>query len=306
MELLRDIAADGYPTDYLVARVRGRRAALSGGQRPPLAEAASDEAVWGALLAEFDWLRRQMDPPLREMFAPVFMLFGLKTLVLSLRNKAAGRDATVDRLLRHELFADELREALAGAADANAAVSVVAAVLGGAPGGAAGLAAAYAADGLKGLEARVMRDFLASVLAARMHRAVRGFFVAFIDLRNVMTLYKQLRWGFSDAAAFVPGGSLATSRLATASAAGDAACLDDCVREIAGDVARPPAMGEVALESRLLSSLTHRLARRARDGDEVEIVLDYLWTVYVQARNRALRLHAGAGDAVLLEPELVA
>jgi len=306
MELLRDIADDGYPTDYLVARIRGRRAALIGGQRPQLAQAASDEAVWGALLAEFDWLRRQMNRRLRQLFAPVFTLFGLKTLVLSLRNKVAGRHATVERLLRHELFADGLGEALADAPDANAVLSVAAAVLGGAPGEDRALAAAYADDGLRGLEARVMRDFLASVLAARMHRAIRGFFVAFIDLRNVMTLYKQLRWGFSDATAFVPSGSLATSRLAAASAAGDAACLDDCVREIAGDAARPPAMGEAALESRLLSSLTQRLARRARDGDEVEIVLDYLWTVYVQARNRALRLHAGAGDAAMLEPELVA
>jgi len=310
MEPLRDIAADGYPTDYLVARVRSRRAALLAagrrGRPPGLEDAASDEAIWDELLTEFDWLRRQMNPPLRSVFAPVFTLFGIKTLVLALRNKAAERHAAVGRLMQHELFADDLREALVSAPDVGSAVAAVVDAFTPALGDARGLAAAYADAGLKGLETRLTRDFLGSAASIRSPPAIERFFAAFIDLRNVMTLYKHLRWGFHDAAAFVPGGTLATARLSTASASGESRRLDDFVREIAGDAAPAMAAGEVALESRLLSHLTRMLRKHGREGDDVERILDYVWGLYVHARNQALRLHAGRIDAGSLERELIA
>lgn len=310
MELLRDIAAGGYPTDYLVARVRSRRAALLDagrrGQPPQFEDATSDAAIWDALLAEFDWLRRQMSPSLRAAFAPVFTLFGIKTLVLALRNKAAERHAMVDRLMRHELFADDLRKALVRAPDAGSAVAALADAFAPELGDARGLAAAYADGGLKGFETRLTRGFLGSVASVRSHPAIRRFFAAFIDMRNVMTLYKHLRWGVHDAAAFAPGGTLATSRFAAASECGASASLDGFVREIAGDAAPVMAAGEVALESRLLSHLTRVLRKAGREGDDVELVLDYIWSVYVHARNRALRLHAGDVDAATLEQELIA
>jgi ATP synthase (C/AC39) subunit len=310
MELLRDIAADGYPADYLVARVRGRRAALlaqgrrAGSSRLPTE--ASDAAIWDALLVEFDWLRRQMNRRLRRDFAPVFTLFVIKTLVLCLRNKAAERHAAVERLLRHDLFAEDLRDALVRAPDVLAAVAVLVEAFGALLGDARGLGAAHADGGLKGLETRLTRDYLQHVAAAPLRPAVHDFFAAFIDLRNVMTLYKHLRWGFHDAAAFVPGGTLQTPCLVDASASGDAACLDAFVREIAGGAAPVMAASEVALESRLLSCLTQRLRKAGREGDDVALILDYLWGVYVEARNRALRLHARGVDDAALERELIA
>jgi hypothetical protein len=307
MEPLRDIAADGYPTDYLVARVRGRRAALLAVERrgrtaPPV---ASDEAIWDELLGEFDWLRRQMNPRMRAIFAPVFTLFGIKTLVLALRDKAAERHAAVERLLRHDLFGDELRDALVRAPDAGTAVTAIAEAFAGGSGDGGGLAAAYAEGGLKRFESRLTRDFLAGVMATRPHSAVRRFFVAFIDLRNVMTLYKHLRWGIHDASAFVPGGTVPVPRLADASSRGDTACLDACIGEITGGAVPTATVGEVALESRLLSRLTQRLHKAGREGDDCELVLDYAWSVYIRARNRALRLHAGDAAAATLERELI-
>jgi len=310
MELLRDIHSDGYPTDYLVARVRSRRAELLGRRSraaaPRQAEPTSDESIWNDLLAEFDWLRTQMNPGLRRCLAPVFTLFAIKTLVLCLRNKAAERHGAVGRLLGHDLFGDELRDALTAAPDVGSAVTLVATMFGTVAGDARGLGSAYAAGGLKEVEARLMRDFLAHAVVAPAHPAVRRFFVAFIDQRNVMTLYKQLRWGFRDASAFVAGGTLETSRLVDAAGRGDNACLDACVREVAGDAAPAVPATEVALESRLLSSLTRALRRGAREGDAVELVLDYVWEVYANARNSALRLHAGNVDEVVLEQELIA
>lgn len=310
MDLLREIGADGYPTDYLAARVRSRRAALIADERGARASrpvvAVSDEAIWGAMLTEFDWLRRQMNPRLRCDFAPVFMLFGIKTLVLCLRSKAAERHQEIERLLRHDLLADELREALRRAPDAAAAAKAIAAAFGAVLEDAHGLEAAYADGGLKAFETRLTRDYLQYVAAVRLHPAVHRFFTAFIDLRNLMTLYKHLRWGFQDPAAFVPGGTVDAARLREASASGDSGYLDACVGRMTGDAAPAAVVGEAALESRLLGGLTRALRRAGREGDEVELILDYVWSLYVQARNRALRLHAGASDAATLERELIA
>lgn len=310
MAPLRDIGADGYPTDYLAARVRGRRAQLLArerGRQPGRAAGfSSDEVIWDALLTEFDWLRRQMNPRMREIFAPVFTLFGIKTLVLAVRGKAAERHASVERLMRHELFADGLRAALVAAPDPGAAVAAIAGAFAPLLGDARGLVAAYAEGGVKACESRLMREFLASVAAARLHPAIRRFFAAFVDLRNVMTLYKHLRWGIHDAAAFVAGGTQPVARLAEASSRGDHACLESLAGELLGPAAGVTAAGEASLESRLLSRLTERLHKAGRQGDECDLVLDYVWSVYVQARNRALQLHAGDLDAATLGRELIA
>lgn len=310
MEPLRDIATDGYPTDYLVARLRARRVRLLAEERrgPPRAvpPATSDESIWDDLLTEFDWLRGQMNPHLRAVFAPLFMLFGIKTLVLALRNKAAERRAAVERLMRHELFDGDLREALPLAPDAGAAVSAIADAFTTAADESRDLAAAYAAGGVQAFESQLTRRFLARVAASGTRPPIRQFFAAFIDLRNVMTLYKHLRWGFHDAAAFVAGGDLAIPRLVEASSRGDAACLDAVVAELTGAAVPAAAAGEVALESRLLSHLTRRLHRAGREGTDLELILDYVWSVYVQARNRALRLHGAQLDAAALAKELIA
>jgi vacuolar-type H+-ATPase subunit C/Vma6 len=310
MAPLRDIGADGYPTDYLAARVRARRAQLLAterGRRPGrAADGTSDDAIWDALLAEFDWLRRQMNPRMRAIFAPVFTLFGIKTLVLAVRSKAAERHASVERLMRHELFADDLREALVAAPEPGAAVAAIAGAFAALLDDTRRLSVAYAEGGVKAFESRLMRDFLASVAGARLHPAIRRFFEAFVDLRNVMTLYKHLRWGIHDAAAFVAGGTLPVARLAEASSRGDHACLESCAGELLGPAAGVTAAGEASLESRLLSRLTERLHKAGRQGDECDLVLDYVWSVYVQARNRALQLHAGDVDTGTLGRELVA
>lgn len=309
MAPLRDIATDGYPTDYLAARVHARRAQLRGTTRVEAAarraDTTTDAAIWDALIAEFDWLRRQMRPRLRATFAPVFTLFGIKTLVLALRDKAAERRASVERLMGHELFAEELRRAVIRAPDAGTALAVMVDAFAPTLGNAPELADAYATGGLKGFETRLLRDFLAQVLEERLHRAIRRFFVEFIDLRNLVTLYKQQRWGLQDVAAYVPGGSLATARLVEAAASGEPAKLDVLVREITGERPPAPAAGEAALESRLLSHLSRELRTASGDGD-VELVLDYLWSVYVDARNRAVRLHAGAAGTAVLARELIA
>jgi hypothetical protein len=307
MELLRDIAGDGYPTDYVVARVRARRTALTydwraAGARRPM-PAVSDEAIWDGLLREFEWLYLQVDRPMRARLAPVFALFELKTIVLCLRNASAGRPDEIERLLGHSLLADRIRDALRASPDARAAIATVAAAASPVLGEVAALEDAYAQGGLKDVETRLVRRYLGHVVATRLAPPVRGFFTAFIDLRNLMMVYKRLRWEIEDEPSFIPGGSVGPARLHDGCAPGG---FDALVREVVGHAAPPLAASETALETVLLGDLTRRLREAGKESGDIGLLLDYAWRLYVEARNRAVLLHAGALETATLERELIA
>lgn len=308
---MRELASNGFPADYLLARIRGRQSALIGDWRALLvqapAPAASDEAIWGAMLREFDWLHRQMDRKLRARFAPVFALFELKTIVLCLRNSAIRRTAEVDRLLARSLLAEPVRQALrAGAATGSAAGAVIDA-LAGVCEGFRELTAAHADEGLKGFENTLTRIYLQQIVQARLAPLIRQFFAVFIDMRNAMVLYKQLRWGVGEKAAFIAGGTIAPERFEQTLARKDHAGLDALVKEVAGLPSVPVAANEGALETVLLRAVTKKLRdiARATVGDRDGLVLDYLWRLYVQARNLAVLHHARDVARETLEQELI-
>jgi len=308
MQLLRDITSDGFPTDYVIARVRARRASLTLESQAVLARKAppstSDEVIWDGLLAEYAWLYEQADTRMRVHLAPVLALFELKTLVLCLRNIDAGRKEEVDRLLRHSLLAERIVGALRAPGDLHTALAALAEA---APEVLGALAGAYNTGGLKAVEDRLVRSYLAHAMKGGPAPPVRAFLVAFIDHRNLMTVYKRLRWKIEDEEpAFIGGGSLAIARLAEASALGATAKFDALVREVAGRAAPSLAASETALETVLLRHLANRLREDAWEGGNVALLLDYLWRLYVAARNRALLLHAAGEEAAVLERELIA
>jgi hypothetical protein len=309
-ELLRDIAAGGYPTDYLRARIQGRRAALAAQWSAVRARGepigVTDDVIWTGLLRELGWLRTQMSSRLRASLDPVVGLFELKTVVLCLRDKAARRGADIERLLADSQVSDDLRRALLREADVREAIAAIDAALAPAEGGALSLQRSYAEAGLKGFETRLTRQYLERVALARLRPGVRRFFAFFVDLRNLMTLYKQLRWGADDAEAYIAGGTIEIARMQQIGARKDAAGLDLLVRKLAGRTAPPVATAEGALESILLRSLTSEVRRIAGEGDEVSLVLDYAWRVYIHARSRSILLHAANLDPATIDKELVA
>jgi hypothetical protein len=174
------------------------------------------------------------------------------------------------------------------------------------PSGARVLESIYADGGVKGVETWLMHSHLERVAGERLHPAIHGFFASLIDMRNVVTLYKHLRWGVDDPAAFIPGGTIEPARLQQASASKDSGYLDALVRGIAGRAAPSLAASEGALETVLLASMTRELRRTGVGSEDVGLVLDYIWRVYVHARNRALLLHAGGLGTNTLERELIA
>ena len=279
------------------------RALLAGGTAP----GASDEGIWAAMLREFDWLHRQMDRTLRARFAPVFALFELKTIVLCLRNRAIRRTAEVNRLLARSLLAEPVQQALRRDAETGAAVGAVIGALAGWSESFRELEAAYAEEGLKGFENMLTRIYLQQVVEERLAPIIRQFFVVFIDMRNAMILYKHLRWGVGDISPFIAGGTIEPARLQQTLARKDPVGLDVLVKEATGLRAIPVAASEGALETVLLRSITRKLhdIGRASAGETVGPILDYVWRLYVQARNLAVLLHARDVDSAALERELI-
>ena len=267
-------------------------------------DGTSDESIWGALLEEFEWLHGQMNPRLRTTFAPVFVLFELKTIVLCLRNNAIGKGARVDALLRRSLLAEPLQQGLRAGDTIESAVVAVTDVLTTATEAFGDLQSAFAEEGLKGFERNLVRDYLQHLTAQRMHPVLNMFFRRFIDLRNMLLLYKHLRWDVEDGAAFIAGGTVEASRLHHILAHKDMTALDALVME-AGIGRTPPAASEGILETMLLRSMTKRLRKSSREYEDVGLILDYVWHLYTQARNLAVLYHGRDIETGILERELI-
>ncbi len=91
VEFLRKIDERGYPAEYLLSRIRGRRAQMIADWRPLiLTDSPADrlaftryagiltddypEAIRLYLLKEFAWVYSQMNRTLREIFQPFFLI----------------------------------------------------------------------------------------------------------------------------------------------------------------------------------------------------------------------------------------
>lgn len=297
--MLREAATDGFPTDYVVARIKGRQAALISDWEPvidrTIPSEGSDEAIWERFLREMAWLHAQMNANLRETFTPLFALFEIKTIVLCLRNKAVLRSGEVQRLLKRSLLSAEIQEILLRPIDLQSTMQALERATG---------AAANDDGNLANFENSLMRTWLRNVIATRLDPVLQTFFTSFIDLRNVMLLYKELRWGVKRRIPFIAGGSIEPSRLEEIIAKRDNAALDALVRTVADPRTVSVASTEGALETVLLRSLTRRVATLRRAGD-AGLIVAYIWRTYVQTRNLAVLHHAAAVDRETLERELI-
>ena len=306
---MRENATDGFPTDYLLARIRGRQTALISDWQSlieeRLAPEASDERIWEALLRELEWLHAQMNHRLRDMFAPLFALFEIKTIVLCLRNKAIRRTTEIERLLERSLLADRLKEILLRGTDVRSTIAALVDAMAGTSEAFRELESVYAEGNLQGFENGLMRVYLQEVAAKHLDPAMKMFFVLFTDLRNVMLLYKHLRWGVDGPCLFIRGGTVEPSRLLAILARRDTAALDDLVRGVTGLETMSVAASEGALETVLLRSITRRLAKLRHTTEGVGLIVVYVWRIYVQARNLAVLHHATDLDPQTLERELI-
>ncbi|MDH4164344.1 MAG: V-type ATPase subunit [Nitrospirota bacterium] len=317
--LLTDRVRSGYPAEYLLTRLRGRRAKLVSNWKtlvyaPDLSGGLSAlryqgfvrertvEGMWRSLLLEHQWVFRQMDERLRAVFAPYFVHAELRTLFISLRSLAGENDRKVPEVLSHSLLSGRVKAAL-NAEDAAAALHRTETILCGISPRFAGIAALYEREGARAGEQELTTRLFAAILEAPLHPVIRQFFERLVDARNVLSLYALLRAGRDEPAVFMRGGAISLDRLRGILEKGDIFSVLPVVKQASGVVIRDPEA--VQVEVALYRGVTRFAKAEGRDPLGAGLILDYLWRCSLEVTNLGL-LYAGKDlDREMILAELV-
>ena len=311
MELLRDMENRGYPRDYLLARIRARRSTLIAdwgaalATAEPLAAVAvpgADEAVWTSLLRELTWVYAQMEQRTRTVFAPLFLYLELRTIVLSLRRRAAGDEGNLAELFRFSLLSARVQKIVRGDNDVPPILAGLDKLFGPMAETGTGFTRAYRDGGLSAFEERLANFYLEQTAHARLHPVLAAFFCRLIDVKNLVILAKHRRWRTAVPPSFIGGGTLRAAHLLDAVRVPESTGAALLFRRIAGTEV-DLAAGNV--ESLLLTVIGRIVRRWGREPEGTGMILDYLWRCAMQARNLSLLVHGPEIDRALLGGELV-
>ncbi|MBI5558141.1 MAG: V-type ATPase subunit [Deltaproteobacteria bacterium] len=277
MELLLKVEDRGYPTDYLLARLRARRRGYG--------ECVAAEpyfAAWKSLLREYRWVYLQMNSTLREIFRPFFILMEIRTVSQYLRYKTKGHTKGAE-VLGLSLLSKAMRASLT---QSGAMADLLAGIeTGFSPlcGGFTGLAGTFAREGLRGVEERLLNTFLEHVVLTKQHPDIKHFFILLIDSRNIVALYKHLRWDMDRFPPFVRGGLTSEKKLRGVFAARDVSGIAPLVKHLTGREIASPAAGNI--ESASLRWISRALLRCAREPLSIAFILNYLWLCLMESRK---------------------
>lgn len=284
-ELIADEDERGYPAEFLLSRIGNRKIryrSLVAGEPP--------ENVRHCLLKEYKWVYLQMDKQTREIFAPFFGFSEIRTITSCLRHKAAG-GSVAGEALKFSLLSERIKKALAGDIEAYPAVGIIGKALLPVSPEFRRLKAVFAKGGMKAVEQRLAEIYLEAMAGKRLHPAVRFFFIYAIDARNIISLYKHLRWKIEAYPSFVGGGRISKNELKRIFEAGDIRGAAMLIHRLHRTGIQDAAPADV--EKLLLNGATESLKRIARDPLSPAVILEYLWYCYIETLKKGLTLFSG-------------
>ena len=304
MGLLKQGKERGYPVEYLLSRIRGRRSRLirdwqslvydatpleflASAQYQGFVRERSAEGMWRALLLEYGWVFRQMEEEIRKVFAPYILYTELRTVFICLRYLQGDRTQKAGEVLGVSLLADGMKNILRDG-EASAAVERLERQFRRLSPEFTGLAANYEEKGLREVEQHLTNSFLIAIIRTPLHPVMKVFFSRIIDARNILTLYKSLRLNTKDAARFIPGGTVPIVQLKGLLEKDDIFEVITLIRQASGiSVTAPdPTQVEVAL----YRGITKYLHKEGRDPLGAALILDYLWRCSLEVMNLSLLL----------------
>jgi hypothetical protein len=320
MELLRKRLDPGYPAEYLLSRIKGRRSRLIGDWRPLLIDPAlyeslptartggfhqdkTADAAWRNLLAEYQWVYSQMNQQLRDIFFSYFLFTELKTIVICLRHLDERKAGAIDPLFERSLLSDEVKKVLLFSIDLPAAVSGIERLFLSLSDRFLGLRKTLDPGNLRAVEQRLIGTYLSVMIESDLHRLLKMFFSRLIDARNIMGLYKYLRLGFKVQPVFIPGGAIPEMRLKNIIKTDDLRGVALLVRERSGITVDRPDLTTVELA--LYRGMTRWIKKEGRDPFGIAPILDYLWRCSIEAMNLSILHHTKDLDREAVASELV-
>lgn len=311
--LLRKIDDRGYPVDYVLARLRGRRAhlitdwgSLIRGSVSPGSIASArygsimtedyQEGARRHLMKEFGSVYAMLDGALRRIFEPFFLYVELRTIFISLRYAGGKEPGKIERILSTSLLSGKVGEILRRGEDLRSAVEGLEDCFISLSDSFAGLSNIFLEAGLPGWERALSVRFLEHVAHSGLHAVMKDFFTAVIDSRNLLSIYKYITLDAKRVPLFVSGGSIKESILKKIAGGKDLTALYSLVRELTGIEPGPSN-----IETALYRMVTGLLRRSGRDPLSVGLILDYLWRCSREAANMSILLY-GRG----IDPEIIA
>jgi vacuolar-type H+-ATPase subunit C/Vma6 len=309
----------GYPSDYLLSRIRGRKARFIQDWTPLVASPAplehlpeshyqrisgdrSPEGIWRALLNEYRWVYFQMNSRLRSIFGPFFVYAELRTLFICLRNLRDMKRVRVREMLSASLLSEEIRKILYDSADEFAAVQTIETKLRRLSGQFSGITEILRQKGLSGFEHELTKRYLSVIVGACLDPVLRTFFMRLIDARNALALAKLLRLDKPTEHAFIPGGTVDAARLKEILESKSRPELERVLREMTGEEIASADL--VKLEAALYRGITRSLKKAGRSPLSIAPVLEYLWGCSIEAMNLSVLCYSQGMERDLVAAEL--
>lgn len=281
--LLFEPNIEGYPADFLLARIRGRRrGALEVGGRMR----RESLEPWAILRAELYWLFNTMNRTMRREFGFCFLYFELRRLLTALRRLSGRSREGMTQLAVQSLLNRELLRQLQNADDVIDAVRLLDITL---QQETPQLETLLVEQGHRRMEGRLLELFFAAATAQTKKKALRGYFRDLIDLHNLLSILKGRRWKLPEPATILSGGTLTPEQWHQSLRVGHEPQLYKAISRISG----VEGFDAESVESALLSRIGQKLHRQARSEPGSFLVLDYLWLRYLQTRNLGLQRWAG-------------
>jgi hypothetical protein len=312
MELLRKLPDHGYPIEYLLSRIRGRRARLIRDWKPLLFDPAlyespptvrAADAAWRNLMTEYQWVYSQMNQGLRDIFFSFFLYTELRTILICLRHLVDKKTGAIDELLDRSLLSDEVKKVLLFSPDLPAAMSGIERLFSSFSDRFPGFGEVLESGGLRVVEQRLIGTYLSVTVDSDLPPLLKRFFSRIIDARNIMGLYKYLRLGFKVRPEFIAGGAISEIRLSTIVKKDDLPGIALLVREMSGIAVERP--DPASIELALYRGMTRWLRREGRDPFGIAPLLDYLWRCSIEAMNLSVLHHTKDLEREAVAAELV-
>jgi len=320
MELLRKSPDPGYPIEYLLSRIKGRRSRLIRDWKPLLFDPAlyeslptggtggfqkgkNADAVWRNLMAEYQWVHSQMNQQLRDIFFSFFLYAELRTIFICLRHLLDKKAGAIDDLLDRSLLSDEVKKMLLFSADLPSAVRGIERLFSSLSGRFLGLGAMLESSGLRAVEQRLIGTCLSVTIESDLHRLLKIYFSRLIDARNILGLYKYLRLGLKVQPEFIAGGAIPEMRLKEIIKKDDLPGVALLVREYSGIAVERP--DSTSIEHALYRGMTRWLRKEGRDPFGIAPILDYLWRCSIEAMNLSVLHHTKDLEREAVAAELV-
>ncbi|HXW68605.1 MAG TPA: V-type ATPase subunit [Dissulfurispiraceae bacterium] len=317
VEFLRKTDDRGYPTEYLLSRIRGRRAHLIADWRSlvlsdsPVESLALTrygsimtdnypEAIRQYLLKDFGWVYSQMNRTLREIFRPFFLYTELGTIFICLRNAMGKETGKIESVLSLSLLSDKIKRILRGGEHLLSAVGGLEDCFTALSTGFSGLRNTLENSGLQAVELTLSTGYLEYIVQSKLHPVIKDFFVYIIDSRNILSLYKYIWLNGKNTPPFITGGRISETMFMKTADKKDILEIGSLVRKLT-----KIESGTANIETSLYRMVTRLLKKAGGEPLGVGLILNYLWRSSLEATNLSILLYGSEIDRESITAEIV-